>query len=85
LDLFNHRPPCKNTTVNRPPSCQRPAYAFIKPDAALFGSKFKFAKHGKCGAELSETLPELAKVVDDIAIINSMNTIAFNHAPGQIS
>jgi uncharacterized protein (DUF1501 family) len=59
-------------------------YAFIKPDAALFASKFKFAKHGKCGAELSETLPELAKVVDDIAIINSMNTIAFNHAPGQI-
>ena len=48
------------------------------------GPKFKFAKHGKSGAELSELLPHLAKVVDDIAIVKSMDTDAFNHAPGQI-
>lgn len=47
-------------------------------------SKFKFAKHGQCGAEVSEMLPHLAGVVDDIAIIKSMNTHAFNHAPAQI-
>src|SRR4029077_9934701 len=55
-----------------------------KPDAALFASKFKFAKHGDSGAEISEMLPHLATVVDDIAIIKSMNTVAFNHAPAQI-
>ena len=42
-------------------------YAFIRPDAAVLGPRFKFAKHGQCGAELSEMLPHLAKVVDDIA------------------
>src|SRR5437764_730097 len=42
------------------------------------------APHGKSGAELSEVLPHLAEVVDDIAIVKSMTTDAFNHAPGQI-
>src|SRR5213079_1013736 len=37
-----------------------------------------------CGAELSELLPHLATVVDDIAIVKSMVTDAFNHAPAQI-
>src|SRR5262249_23880432 len=59
-------------------------YAFIRPDAAVLGPRFKFAKHGKSGAELSEMLPHLAKVVDDIAIVKSMRTDQFNHAPAQI-
>ena len=50
----------------------------------MLGPKFKFAKHGKCGAELSEILPHLATVVDDITIVKSMTTDAFNHAPAQI-
>jgi hypothetical protein len=50
----------------------------------LLGPKFKFQKYGKSGAEISEVLPHLAKVVDDICIIKSMHTDAFNHAPGQI-
>ena len=58
--------------------------AFINPNTKLLGPKFKFAKHGKCGAELSELLPHLATVVDDIAIVKSMTTDAFNHAPAQI-
>jgi uncharacterized protein (DUF1501 family) len=59
-------------------------YAFIRPDAALFATEFKFARHGNCAAELSEALPHLAEVVDDIAIVKSMSTDAFNHAPGQV-
>src|SRR5207253_10786622 len=50
----------------------------------LLGPKFKFAKHGKCGMEMSELLPQLATVADDIAVVRSMVTDAFNHAPGQI-
>ena len=70
--------------------CRRPELlkgyraAFINPNSKLLGPKFKFAKHGQCGAELSELLPHLAKVVDDIAIVKSMVTDAFNHAPAQI-
>ncbi len=58
--------------------------AFINPNSKLLGPKFKFAKHGKSGAELSELLPHTANIVDDIAIVKSMTTDAFNHAPGQI-
>jgi len=59
-------------------------YAFIRRDAAVLGPRYRFAKHGQCGAELSEMLPHLAEVVDDICIIRSMRTDQFNHAPAQI-
>ena len=58
--------------------------AFIKPSSKLLGPKFKFARHGQSGTELSELLPHLATVVDDIAVVKGMVTDAFNHAPGQI-
>src|SRR5919199_1446776 len=51
---------------------------------AVLGPRFKFAKHGKCGAELSEMLPHLAKVVDDVCLVKSVRTDQFNHAPAQI-
>jgi hypothetical protein len=44
-------------------------------------SKFKFAQHGKSGAWVSEVLPHTAKMVDDIAIIKTLNTEAINHDP----
>ena len=86
LDLFDYKPALEkyNGKPVPPEVVKGQKYAFIKPDAALFASEFKFAKHGHCGAELSEALPHLAGVVDDIAIIKSMHTEAFNHAPGQV-
>ena len=44
-------------------------------------SKFKFAQHGKSGAWMSELLPNMAKMVDDLAIVRSMHTEAINHEP----
>ncbi len=44
-------------------------------------SIFKFAKHGKSGAELSELLPHTAEVADHLCIIRSMHTEAINHDP----
>src|SRR5205085_1519160 len=58
--------------------------AFIRPGATFLGPKFRFARHGRSGAELSELLPHLASCADDIAIVKSMATDAFNHAPAQI-
>jgi len=86
LDLFDFKPDLiKYQGKPIPPSViggQR--YAFIRPDAAVLGPVYKFAKHGQSGAELSEMLPHLAKVVDDICIIKSVHTDQFNHAPAQI-
>ncbi|MCE9630466.1 MAG: DUF1501 domain-containing protein [Planctomycetia bacterium] len=59
-------------------------YAFIRPDAAVLGPQFRFARHGGCDPEISEALPHLARVVDDIAIVRSGRTDRSNHAPAQI-
>jgi uncharacterized protein (DUF1501 family) len=86
LDLFDYKPALLKYNGKPVPKevVMGQKYAFIKPDAALFASEFKFAKYGRCGAEVSEALPHLSEVVDDIAIIKSMTTSAFNHAPGQV-
>jgi hypothetical protein len=86
LELFDNKPQLAKFDGTLPPPELLQGYraAFINPNSKLLGPKFKFARHGKCGAELSELLPGLAKVVDDIAIVRSMVTDAFNHAPGQI-
>jgi len=86
LELFDYKPQLAKFDGTLPPPELIKGYraAFINPSSKLLGPKFKFAKHGKCAAELSELLPHLATVVDDIAIVKSMVTDAFNHAPGQI-
>jgi uncharacterized protein (DUF1501 family) len=86
LELFDYKPELAKWNGKLPPPDLLKGYraAFINPNSTLLGPKFKFAKHGQCGAELSELLPHLAEVVDDIAIVKSMSTDAFNHAPGQI-
>ena len=47
--------------------------------AKLFGSPWKFTKHGECGMDLSELLPHLGQVADDICLIRSMHTGVNNH------
>ncbi len=44
-------------------------------------SKYKFARHGKCGRWVSELLPYTAKIVDDLAVVKSLWTEAINHDP----
>jgi hypothetical protein len=86
LELFDNKPELAKWDGKLPPAELLKGYraAFINPNSKLLGPKFKFARHGQCGAELSELLPHLATVVDDIAIVKSMVTDAFNHAPAQI-
>ncbi|MBM3947092.1 MAG: DUF1501 domain-containing protein, partial [SAR202 cluster bacterium] len=86
LDLFDYKPKLVEYEGRSiPPEViggQR--YAFIRSDAAALGPRFRFAKHGQSGAELSEMLPHLATVVDDITLIRSVRTDQFNHAPAQL-
>ena len=58
--------------------------AFIKPTAKVMGSRFAFHKHGQSGMELSELAPHLGEVADDISLVRSIHTDAFNHHPGQL-
>lgn len=86
LELFDNKPQLAKYDGTLPPAELLDGYrtAFINPNSKLLGPKFKFARHGQCGAELSELLPHLAGVVDDVTIVKSMVTDAFNHAPAQI-
>ncbi|MBI1841769.1 MAG: DUF1501 domain-containing protein [Verrucomicrobia bacterium] len=86
LELFDNTPELPRRNGKPPPAELLKGYraAFINPNSNLLGPKFKFARHGQSGAELSELLPHLARTVDDIAIVKSMHTDAFNHAPAQI-
>ena len=59
-------------------------FAFIKGTPKLLASPFQFKKHGQSGAEISELLPNLAKLADDVTFVRSMQTNQFNHAPAQI-
>src|SRR5204863_2239372 len=73
LELFDYKPQLVKFDGTLPPPDLIKGYraAFIEPSSKLMGPKFKFAKHGQSGAELSELLPHLATVVDDIAIVKS--------------
>src|SRR6185503_16220646 len=86
LELFDYKPELARWDGKLPPAELLKGYraAFINPNSKLLGPKFAFARHGQSGAELSELLPHTAKIVDDIAIVKSMQTDAFNHAPAQI-
>ncbi|MCF6311420.1 MAG: DUF1501 domain-containing protein [Verrucomicrobiales bacterium] len=86
LEMFDNKPLLKKFDGTLPPADLLKGYrsAFINPNSALLGPKFAYKKHGQSGTELSELLPNLASVVDDIAVIKSMKTDAFNHAPAQI-
>jgi len=86
LDLFDYKPQLvRFDGRSLPPSIignQR--YAFIRSDAAVMAPRFKFARHGQCGMQLSEKTPALAGICDDITLVRSVTTDQFNHAPAQI-
>jgi hypothetical protein len=86
LELFDHKPElAKLEGQPLPPSVIKgQRYAFIQPNAAVLGPRFKFKRHGQSGAELSEVLPGLGEIADDIALLKGCHTDKFNHAPAQL-
>lgn len=86
LELFDNKPQLAKFDGTLPPADLLKGYraAFINPNSKLLGPKFPFQRYGQSGAELTSLLPHLSTVVDDIAIVKSMATDAFNHAPGQL-
>src|SRR4051812_30577511 len=86
IDLFDPKPVLTKHDGQDIPAefIKGERFAFIKGTPKLLGSPFQFQKYGQSGAEISELLPNLAKLVDDIAIVRSMQTTQFNHAPAQI-
>jgi hypothetical protein len=86
LELFDNKPQLAKFDGSLPPADLLKGYraAFINPNSKLLGPKYGFKKYGRNGAELGELLPHIGSISDDIAIVKSMVTDAFNHAPAQL-
>lgn len=86
LDLFENKPELvkRDGEVCPEELTRGKRFAFIGGELRLAGSTFKFNRHGECGHEISENLPHLASVADDIAIVHSIHTEEINHAPAQM-
>ena len=86
MDLFDPKPELNNRNGQPCPDemFKGKRFAFIKGHPKLLGCPHKFVRAGECGVEISELLPHLAEVVDEMAIIRSMSTDQFNHAPAQL-
>lgn len=88
LDLFDPKPELiKQHQQPLPKSIYEGVrFAFLKPDTAtLMGAvNRKWKKHGECGMELSDLVPHIGSVADDVCLIRSMHSEQFNHHPGQL-
>ena len=87
LDLFNSKPKLQELSGQKLPDSllKDVRFAFIKKESAtLMGTKRTFQKHGDCGMEFSDLLPNIARHADDILMIRSLFSSQFNHHPGQL-
>ena len=86
LDLFDPKPELQKWHGKPLPQSMTSQLklAFIKPTAAVLASPREFKQYGQCGMEFSDFLPHTATCADDICMIRSMYTEAFNHHPGQL-
>ncbi len=86
LDMFDYKPKLIELTGKPcPESYMRgQQFAFIKGVPKLLGTPHKFARYGTSGQEMSNVIPHLQTVADDLCIIKSMHTDQFNHAPAQL-
>ena len=86
LDMFDYKPTLAKFDGQPVPEdvIKGERFAFIKGVPKLLASPHSFRQFGQSGAELSNLLPHLSTIVDEVAFIKSMNTTQFNHAPAQI-
>jgi hypothetical protein len=86
LDLFDYKPKLVELNNQKIPESmiKGERFAFIKGVPKLLGTPHTFNKYGQSGAEISDALPCLSRIADEITIIRSMQTDQFNHAPAQL-
>lgn len=86
LDLFDYKPELvrRNTQPCPDAYLENQRFAFIKGHPKLLGPPHKFVRRGQSGTWISELLPQLGGIVDDLTIVRSMHTDQFNHAPAQL-
>ncbi|MDF9796409.1 hypothetical protein OKW21_001672 [Catalinimonas alkaloidigena] len=86
LELFDYKPElAKLHNLDCPPSLlEGKKFAFIQGVPKMLGPQAKFKNHGESGTMVSNHLPHFSTIVDEAAIIKTMHTDEFNHAPAQL-
>jgi hypothetical protein len=86
IDLFDYKPKLKEFHGQELPASVRMGQRITgmtsgQKSFPCVAPMFTFAQHGKTGTWVSELLPQVASIVDDITIVKSLNTEAINHDP----
>ena len=86
FEMWDYKPTLQRLDGTLPPADVLEGYraAFINPNSKLLGPKFKFTEVGENGLHISEVLPHTRRALDDLCVIRSATTDAFNHAPAQL-
>jgi hypothetical protein len=85
MDLYDPKPELQKWSGKPLPEsmASQLRLAFTKKDAKVMASPRIFKPAGQCGTEFSDFIPNIASCADDICLVRSMVTDAFNHHPGQ--
>src|SRR6185503_17473149 len=86
MDLLDYKPELEKLHASELPASVRMGQRITgmtsgQSSFPVVKSMFKFAQHGKCGTWVSELLPHIAKIADDITVVKTVNTEAINHDP----
>jgi len=86
LDMWDYKPELEKRTDQECPDefVKGKMFAFTSGTPKLMGSPRKFAQYGKSGMWMSDAIPHMHEVADDLCVINSMHTTQFNHAPAEL-
>ncbi|MCW3093745.1 MAG: hypothetical protein JWP81_4814 [Ferruginibacter sp.] len=86
LELFDYKPELmKMDGQDCPPSLlEGKRFAFIRGVPKMLGPQAKFERYGASGAYVSEHMPHLASIVDEISFLKAVTTDQFNHGPAQL-
>jgi hypothetical protein len=86
LDLWDYKPELVKRTGQDCPDefVKGKSFAFTQGTPKLLGTPRTFTRHGQDGLWLSDAIPNLQTVADELCVINSMNTDQFNHAPAEL-
>jgi hypothetical protein len=86
LDLFDPKPELQKRNGQQVPEelVKNIRLAQIGKEAKLLASPYKFAQYGKSGMWLSELMPHLQTIVDDVCFVQGFHSEAFNHDPATI-
>lgn len=86
LELFDYKPLLQELHGQDCPASllEGKRFAFIQGVPKMLGPQAKFAQHGQSGAWISDHMPHLASVADEVSFLKAMHTDEFNHAPAQL-